>query len=535
MALVGGEDLEAVQRRGRVGGDLLQEMRQTRDEACGRCRIEQVGAVLEFAAEPGGLARGVLCLGEAERQVELGGAGAGGECGCVQAGQFEARLRVVLQDEHGLEQGLPAEGTRRVEDLDQALEGQVLVGVGLEAGAAGAREQFGKSRIAAGVGTQHEGVDEEADERIEGGLGATGDGGADRDVGAAAELAEQEGERGLQEHEQRGALRAGQVLELCMQRGRDRDVDGGARVTRGQRSWSVGGQRQLGGQAGELAGPVGDLAGERARGIVLVTEQGALPEGVVGVLDGQRREGGRRAVESRGIGLGQVIEERRDRSTVRGAVVDEQQERVVVGGEPEQRGPERELAGEIEAVCRGGSEVVLERLKGTGEALQRCGQCVRRQDALPGRAVLFDEQGAQALVTGEEVTERAVEGGGVEWPLKSDADRDVVVGTRALELVQEPETRLCEGQRQLCRPRLRGQWLAGPGQDMQGAGERAEHGGLEDGADRQLAAKPGADPGGEAGGHEGVAAEVEEVVGKTRRARGRGVRRPGRRAGPPRG
>ena len=51
------------------------------------------------------------------------------------------------------------------------------------------------------VGAQDEGVGEEADEVVEGLVGASRDGGADGDVVACAVAAEQGGEGGLDEHE----------------------------------------------------------------------------------------------------------------------------------------------------------------------------------------------------------------------------------------------------------------------------------------------------------------------------------------------
>ncbi len=49
----GRQDLQAVQRRRGIGGDLLQKTRQTRDDTRGRSLIEELGAVVETEAEPG--------------------------------------------------------------------------------------------------------------------------------------------------------------------------------------------------------------------------------------------------------------------------------------------------------------------------------------------------------------------------------------------------------------------------------------------------------------------------------------------------
>ncbi len=277
------------------------------------------------------------------------------DCGCS----------IVLQHQHGLEQRLAAERARRIEEFDQSLERQFLVGIGLQAGGASALEQFGKRGIAAGVGAQHQRIDEEADQLIEGGFGPSSDGGANRDVGAPAELGQQGGQGGLQEHEQRGALLARQVPELGVQLRGDGNVYYPSLVARAKGPWPVSGQRQLSGKGGQLLGPVGDLAGQRARGVVLAAKQGPLPESVISVLDGQGRKGGRLALEPRAISLGQVFKERSGRPPVGSAVVKEQQKRVIVGTEPEQRRSERDLICQVEAVRRGCSQLVLESLPGS--------------------------------------------------------------------------------------------------------------------------------------------------------------------------
>ena len=50
-ALFRRKDIEAMQGRGGIGGDLLEKPRQACRQALGRSLIEQVGAVLKFAAE----------------------------------------------------------------------------------------------------------------------------------------------------------------------------------------------------------------------------------------------------------------------------------------------------------------------------------------------------------------------------------------------------------------------------------------------------------------------------------------------------
>ena len=70
-----------------------------------------------------------------------------------------------------------------MELLDELLEGDVLVGIGAEGDVADASEGLAEGGVAAEVGAQSEGVDEEADEVLDFEAVAAGDGRADDDVG----------------------------------------------------------------------------------------------------------------------------------------------------------------------------------------------------------------------------------------------------------------------------------------------------------------------------------------------------------------
>nr|WP_010309775.1 hypothetical protein [Saccharopolyspora spinosa] len=84
---------------------------------------------------------------------------------------------------------MPRRRALRVELPDHVVEGQVLVLVGGDAGLADLDlgHQVGESRVARRVGAHDEGVDEEPDQVLQRVVGAPGDAGADRDVGARAE------------------------------------------------------------------------------------------------------------------------------------------------------------------------------------------------------------------------------------------------------------------------------------------------------------------------------------------------------------
>src|SRR5690606_30094071 len=84
--------------------------------------------------------------------------------------------------EEDLEDGRAARVTRRVDVLDELLEGDVLVRVGVERDVAHAGQELAEAGLAGQIGPKHQAVDEEADEVLDLGAVAAGDGRADHDV-----------------------------------------------------------------------------------------------------------------------------------------------------------------------------------------------------------------------------------------------------------------------------------------------------------------------------------------------------------------
>src|ERR1700710_2746659 len=85
------------------------------------------------------------------------------------------RPRAILDREHRLEERRTAAVPRRRELLDQLFEGQVLMGVRLKSGLAGATEERPEIGIAREIATEHEGVDEKADQPLDLAVSPVGD------------------------------------------------------------------------------------------------------------------------------------------------------------------------------------------------------------------------------------------------------------------------------------------------------------------------------------------------------------------------
>ncbi|SAK90537.1 hypothetical protein AWB76_06553 [Caballeronia temeraria] len=144
------------------------------------------------------------------------------------------------------------------------------------------REQRTQGWRAGEIGTQHERIDEQADERFDLRMRTISDGRTDCDIGLSGKACEQRLEHGEQQHEGRDAF----LLSKCVQAlGQFRTQRKGQRRAspadlRGTRTISGKVQRR---KLGELIAPVLRLTFQLRTG-----EPVALPQRVVGVLHGQR-------------------------------------------------------------------------------------------------------------------------------------------------------------------------------------------------------------------------------------------------------
>ncbi len=225
MALLGAEHAELGDRKVTVLDDALKQPQEPARQLTHGRGVEEVRTVPDATAQPGRSAVGRLPLGQLEREIgsrHLGRRTLGSDLQTVQqaAQRLQGLTLGVVQDEHDLEEGVVGEGAGGVEVFDEALEGEVLVGVGVEAGGADAVEEFAEGGPAAGVGAQDEGVDEEADKVVGRLVRAAGDGSTDRDVGSRAEAGEKRGHGGLEDHEQAGAVPLRQRGQLLVELGR---------------------------------------------------------------------------------------------------------------------------------------------------------------------------------------------------------------------------------------------------------------------------------------------------------------------------
>ncbi|PFX03069.1 hypothetical protein CJ469_02590 [Nocardia farcinica] len=358
------EQIDVADRHVRVGHHGRQHPVQAARERRDRWLLEKIEGIGELGRHARGLAALVLRLLQGQLQVELGQPGVVIDAADRQAGQLQGGLLGVLERQHHLEQRMPGLRTSRVEHLDQPLERHVGVRERLQVGLAGLVQQVGEARRARHLGAQHQGVDEHADQVVEGGLTAAGDRGADGDVRGAARAGQQHRQRAVHDHEQRGVVAPAQLDQRALGLLGDHERVGAAPVGGGRRTRMVGGQDQFVGQIRQLAGPVPDLARDQRLRVVLGAEHLALPQRVIGVLHREFGPGRRLPGGARGVGQHHVAGQRHHRPAVGGDVVHDHAEHVLRLADLEQARVQRHFAGDVEGHRRQVDQVVDQRLLG---------------------------------------------------------------------------------------------------------------------------------------------------------------------------
>ncbi|SHW22038.1 Uncharacterised protein [Mycobacteroides abscessus subsp. abscessus] len=346
-----------------------------------------------------------------------------------------------------------------IQPLDEHLERHVLVLVRRQAPPADLCEEVDERGVAAGelaqVDAQHQGVYEEADHIVECGIAPAGDRKAHRHIGSRADSGQQCGERRLDHHEAGRVVLTRDAADLLLQGDRPLHGDPGAVVVGRRRIWSVGGQVEALRQAGQRVLPEVELRGDGPVGVVDVAELRTLPQRVVDVLHRQRRPVGSPARAPAGISQPEITHQRGDRRAVGRDVVHHDDQDVVVVGDTEELGVERDLRRQVERVpgCR--THGVIHPVRGPAggvDGLPPDVGAVRGNDHLLGCALGCHEQGPQAFVPGHHVGQRPAQCVGVEATAQPQRHGQVVDGRRPLQLVEEPQPVLGEGQREDLRP-----------------------------------------------------------------------------------
>ena len=369
----------------------------------------------------------------------------------LQAAQALPLGREVEHVEEDLEHRGAREVPLRLQLGQQGLEGDVLVLVGAERGLPHPVEQLAEARVAAEVGAQGQGVEEEADQPLGLEVAAAGDRRSHHDVVLAGEAREQELEGGEQGHEQARSPLARQrpqglphrLRKVEPQAAAVEGLHGRARMVEGQVERSEVSSPVAGAQ---LVAPVGELRLQGVAGQPL-----ALPAGEVPVLDGERRQRRGLARQEGAIEGDQLAVHHPRGPAVGDDVMDLQHEEVEIGLEPEQRGAEQRAGFQVEGRGQGGARQPLglglaDRLRQRREVDHRQGNPQARVGPLDGPAVDLAEGDAQRLVAAHHLVQRPLQGSGGQPAAQAQGRAHVEGGVAGLQAVEEPEALLAEGE-----------------------------------------------------------------------------------------
>nr|CRL58679.1 hypothetical protein CPGR_06024 [Mycolicibacterium fortuitum subsp. fortuitum DSM 46621 = ATCC 6841 = JCM 6387] len=258
---------------------------------------------------------------------------------------------------------------------------------------------------------------------------------------------------------------AGQLVHPLLEFGRPVHRHGGSELICHGRVGTVGGERQVFGQARQRFFPVRQLCGDRAVGVVEISQLGTLPQRVIDVLHRQGLPIGGLSPTPARVGHTQIAHQRAERPPVGGDVVHHRNQHVLMVGNTEKICAQRDFGRQIEGVPnRGIDGFVHGMLRPTG-GVDDVPAEVDRVDGchhLPRNATRRVEHRTQALMARHHVGQGGAKRIGIEVPVQLQAYRHVVHRRRPLQLVDEPQPVLRERQRnhrgslaghQRCHPR----------------------------------------------------------------------------------
>ncbi|CAM5304251.1 hypothetical protein SXANM310S_00051 [Streptomyces xanthochromogenes] len=420
------------------GRHQLQDTRQMVPKGVRGGLVEDVGGVLDLTGEPRGRASGVEHLAETDHEVELRDLCADLFPGHGQIGGLRPGDRVGLQHQHHLEQWLPGRRPVRSQVLHQQVERDVLIAVRAEIRLTDPAQQLLEGGVSRQVGPQHQRVHEESDQVFQRLIGTPRHRGADHDVVPRAVALQPDRQRGLQHHEQAGALRLPQARQCPVQLGVESEMGQPAVMRRFSRVRPVDRQRQLRWRSRQRVAPVRQLFRPDLRHQLLV------PRRVIAVLHRQRHplRGGFPA--PRLVRMAQVPRQRRKRPAITRDVMHDQHQYVHLGRQPEQPCPHRDVALQIEGTRRHLAHHPRQLIGGHIAQPQLDPRLIRPQHFLSRHPVPLRENAPQGLVPLHHIVQRRLQGRHVQAPDKAQPERHVVCRPRPFQLAEKPKPPLSE-------------------------------------------------------------------------------------------
>ncbi|MNU91201.1 hypothetical protein D3C71_810840 [compost metagenome] len=199
--------------------------------------------------------------------------------------KIQCRLFVVLKREQHLEQRAVAQAPFWLNPFHNHVEGHVLVRVRVQRLPHGIAQHVGEALVTVKLVPEDQGVDEETDERLKLAVGPTGDRRSDDDIVLVAPACKEQRECAFQQHEERCAVVACELVQLLPQRRIKVLPDDAAFKVLFCRARPFQWQPVDGWCGSKLLLPIVQLCRHH-----LIPERLTLPQGEVGILDAEGRQ-----------------------------------------------------------------------------------------------------------------------------------------------------------------------------------------------------------------------------------------------------
>ena len=402
------------------------------DEPQNRVPAEKIGGVSHDANQL------ITTLGQGEGEIKLDRSRLDVEITPIQTGQGRQLIEGVLENEEGLNQGVAGQIPGRLHGVDHRVERDFLVGERLEGGLAQLIQEGRKRWIIRKIGPDDQGVDEKADKRLQLGMVPVGDRHAHCQIILPRVSVQQGLKRRQGNHEERRLLLSRQTAQPRSEFGVQREWDVLPEIGLNGGTGMVGGEIEGGRQSLKLLSPIGQMRIQRA-----LLQPITLPGGKVGILDAQLGNNGRFGGLFRPIECGQFPQHHAQRPAVCDDVMEgECQDMMFIGQAialDSQQGRSIQPEG-LPGQDFGKSPGFLR----AARLVKRDAHSQFREDAGDRAFLRQGEDGAQALMAGDNAVERCFQRGQIQQPVQLQGDGDVVEAAVGFELLEKPEALLGE-------------------------------------------------------------------------------------------
>ncbi|GFM48818.1 hypothetical protein PSCICE_00850 [Pseudomonas cichorii] len=426
-------------RNGLIAADHAPQQRlQVRHITLGSGCIEQGRGVIQ------GTGKTFFGFPHAQGQIELGKGRLITQRLQTQITQMQLQSLTAVPGQRGLEQWAVGQAARRTQALYNLLEWQVLMFLGFQHASLDACQQFSDIRLARGIDTHGQGIDEQTDQPFDFGTAAVGHRCTDDHFVLTGQTRQQHGPGAHEQHERCHAMALTESLDFAAQTSIETHRKTDARVVLTRRTRPVGRQGQQYRRAGKRLMPVVALTAQP-----FAIQPVALPDGVVGVLQGQWRQRVIEALAERLVQRREFAGQNPQRPAVGNNVMHRQQQYMAIFGQAQQTTTDRQLMVQVESLfgffldhgLQGLLVLIAQVLPGQIRH-HVCGCGLYR-----GLTLFLRETAAQAVVACNDALQCAFQRTGVQLAGQLQAQRNVVGAVGIFHLRQEPDPLLGERQR----------------------------------------------------------------------------------------